>query len=171
MDGDLQELRSWLLNRVWPRRYPDLERAFENFRRVLEDFQERFRKHAEPKGDGGALLTRKFYQIKEWNPELYEHLATRYEFHVDLVEDLMLELSRAANLICDRVRQFLMRGYRLSEGHLVVQTGPMADFSFHEMVVQYSPQEREREIPYASLDAFLIERAERDRHFGDGTEP
>lgn len=171
VDGDLQELRSWLLNRVWPRRYPDLERAFENFRRVLEDFQERFRKHAEPKGDGGALLTRKFYQIKEWNPELYEHLATRYEFHVDLVEDLTLELSRAANLICDRVRQFLMRGYRLSEGHLVVQTGPMADFSFHEMVVQYSPQEREREIPYASLDAFLIERAERDRHFGDGTEP
>jgi hypothetical protein len=43
VDKDLRELRTWLLNRVWQGRYPDLENAFGNFRRVLQDFQNRSR--------------------------------------------------------------------------------------------------------------------------------
>lgn len=170
LDNDLFTLRGWLLNRVWPGRYPELENAFENFRLVLQDFQECFREHSEPWGKE-SLSTRKFYKIDEWNEELYRHLLKQYEFHVDLVNDLMLELSRAANLLCDRIRQELMQGYRLAEGRLVVQSGPTIDLKVHDMVVQYSSQERAKTLPYRGLKAFLLERASRDQYFGEGSEP
>jgi hypothetical protein len=169
---DLAQLRTWLLNRVWPGRYMDLENAFENFRRVLQDFYEQFHKHAELVGANDELLmTRKFYQIREWDEERYTHLSKQYDFHVDLVEDLMLELTRAANLIADRVRQDIMRNYRLAEGLLVIEYGPTEDLAFHQVVVKYSTEEQNRTFPYPGLQAFLTERAQRDMHFGEGTQP
>ena len=170
LDRDLEELRGWLLNRVWPRRYPGLDNAFQNFRLVLEGFQETFRKHAEEVA-GNELRTRQFYKIPEWDEERYELLSKRFDFHVDLVDDLMTELSRAANLICDRVRQYLKRSYRLREGRLVIQTGPFLDFSFKNILVQYSEQERSPDIPYPGLQTFLDERRKRAMHFGEGTAP
>jgi len=47
-DELLFKARTWLLSRIWPGRYQSLDRGFENFRRVLVDFQETFRIHAEP---------------------------------------------------------------------------------------------------------------------------
>jgi len=170
IDRDLEELRSWLLGRIWPCRYPELKYAFENFRQVLGDFQETFRKHAELVGDSTIRQTRKFYKIPEWDPERYQRLGGQYDFHVDLVQDLMLELSRAANLICDRVRQFVIHSYRLAAGRLVVQSGPTMDGAFHDFVVEYSAEERAHDYPYPGLLAFLTERQKRDRHFGNGTE-
>jgi len=169
---NLGELRTWLLNRVWPGRYPELESAFQNFRRVLSDFHEKFHSQAEAVGTNKEeLMTRKFYQIPEWDPERYEKLSKRYDFHVDLVEDLMLELTRAANLVADRVRQHLISSYRLAKGRLVVEYGPLTHGGFCQIVVQYGAEERNRSSPYPGLDAFLTERAQRDHHFGDGTEP
>jgi hypothetical protein len=79
----------------------------------LGDFYERFRKHAKEYGD--TLMTEKFYQISEWDEERYRQLRKHYDFHVDFVEDLMLELTRAANLIADCVRETFMRNYRLAK--------------------------------------------------------
>lgn len=171
VDRDLQELRTWLLGRVWPGRYPELENAFENFRRVLENFQNCFHRHSQTLGDG-SIITEKFYKIREWDEKRYDELGRQYEFHVDLVEDLMLELSRAANLICDRVREYLVRSYRLHEGRLIVQSGPTLPLmTFHDIVVQYSAQERGRKHPYPGLESFLSDRSTRDMHFGEGAEP
>lgn len=68
MDNDLFELRGWLLSRVWPGRYTELENAFHNFRRILQDFQECFREHAVTVGTEGILLTQKFYK-NAWGDE------------------------------------------------------------------------------------------------------
>ncbi len=171
VDADLYLLRDWLLTRVWPGRYPALEGAFHNFRFVLQDFQETFRERAETIGNGQTLMTRRFYKIDEWNPERYERLLEQYEHHVAFVSDLMLELTRAANLICDRVRQNLVRSYRLREGRLAVESGPYADLSFRKWVVQYSQEERRKDVPYPGLATFLTERATRDRNFGEGPIP
>jgi len=174
MDRDLEELRDWLLNRVWPGRYSDLEDAFENFRQVLMDFQEHLRRHAEPWGDADDLMTQKFYKIGTWDEKRYAHLFKQYEFHVGLVQDLMLELSRAANLISDQVRQHLMRGYRLDEGRFVIMYGPTMNengTAWPQVVVQYDPEARDRRSPYPGLQAFLAEREQRDFHFGKGMMP
>jgi hypothetical protein len=170
MDENMRQLRPWLLARVWPGRYPELENAFRNFLNVANDFYNCFHEHAEKLGDD-YLQTRKFYQIDEWNDELYAKLASRFDHHVDLVQDLMLELTRAANLVCDRVRQYVMPSFRLAQGRLAVESGPTYDLKVHRSVVQYSPEERTGPAPYPGLSKFVEVRTQRDLHFGEGPAP
>ena len=102
--ASLSDLSPWLLGRIWPHRYPELEDSFLNFRLVLQDFLRTFFEHATLHNDE-MWITDKFYQILEWNPERYEQLSKQYDYHVGMVDDLMLELTRAGNLICDRVER------------------------------------------------------------------
>jgi hypothetical protein len=53
----LEELVPWLLGRVWPGRYPELEAAFQNFRRVLSDLLNTFHEHAEEVANRTQLST------------------------------------------------------------------------------------------------------------------
>jgi len=170
-DKQLGELRVWLLSRIWPKRYVELEASFENFRQVLADFLEVFHEHAgDLWSDGEMLITKKFYKIPEWNPPLYHRLTRQFDFHVDLVQDLMLELTRAANYICDRVRQFILPTYRLNEGVLLVESGPTLELKFVTYRVEYRGDERTL-YPYSGLDQFKTDRVSRDVHFGEGTNP
>jgi len=166
MYSRLRELPIWLLSRLWPGRFVELEASFENFRLVLDDFNRTFHKHAIDKwGDGRVLITQKFYRIDEWDPDRYQNLFERYEFHVDLVQDLMLELTRSANYICDKVRNYIFPGYRRLGGALLVETGPTMDMEIHVLRVEYRGDER-IDIPYPGLDEFLTLRTKRDVHFG-----
>lgn len=165
VDSDLFQLRRWLISRIWPETYPKLIQAFHNFRLVLGDFQNQFREHAEPRNEG-KLWTRKFYHINSWDKEMYDKLLQDYNLHVSLVQDLMLELTRSANHICECVRQLLSPTYRIEEGHLTVVSGPFGDLMWHETVPQYSEQELEKEYPYPGLEEFLTERQHRDYCFG-----
>ncbi len=170
----LLEARSWLLSRVWPRRYPSLEAAFKNFQFVLEDFHKLFLHHAELCGD--TLLTRKFYQIKEWDEEQYHLQLQKYEYHVRLVGDLVLELTRAANLICDEIRLNLMHSYLREEGRLMVESGPYIvesgphapDLIVKKFTVQYTKNETRNGLLYSDLEKFQRNRSTRDFDFGRG---
>ena len=164
-DKRLEDLRTWLFSRIWPKRYRQLEAAFENFRRVLQDFQETFREYAEEKGD--MLWTRKLYHIQRWDPEGYETLSRVYDFHVALVEDLMLELTRAANYVCYRVRQFIDPAFRLSEGLVLAGSGLYMDLTYRLHRAEYRGRERVLH-PYPGLDQYLTARKNRDEHFGEG---
>ncbi len=163
---DLDQLSTWLVGRVWPHVYPKLEEAFVNFQAVLNDFRLTFHEYADLTG-GEVYFTRKFYQIEEWDEEKYDRLSRKYEKHVALVQDLMLELSRAANLICDLVRQFVAPSFFLREGRLMCQSGPHLDLTFHTFVVEYSAQERDCSRPYPGLGDFQDHvRFTRDVFFG-----
>lgn len=171
-DSEISDLRRWLLSRVWPGRYPELEQAFENFRRVLGDFHEVFRKHAvKPYTDADYLNTEKFYKNGDDDQETYHRLADLYDHHVALLEDLVLELTRAANLVCERVRGTILPDFRLDEGWLIVLSGPYEGFRWEEWVVQYSAAEKAAPLPYPGLPNFLIARSGRDRRFGEGPVP
>lgn len=165
VDKDLSNLRAWIFSRIWPQRYPKLEDAFENYRRVLQDFQNTFHKYSEQTED--MFYTKKFYQIDEWNKKKYERLSREYLFHVKLVEDLLLELTRAANYICDKVREFVDPTFRLKEGIIIVESGPYMDMSWHQHRVEYRGEEKIR-IPYPGLDQFKRHRVNRDYSFGVG---
>jgi hypothetical protein len=168
LDSDLEELRAWLVGRIWPERYPSLEAAFGNFGLVLQDFQEMFREHAEPMGNQAMLWTRKFYRVAEGDPKRHADLVQAYEAHVDIVSDLMLELTRAGNLICDEVRRHLSPSYRINEGRLMVQRGPDMQLRWVEFVPRYSQAEAQVAPPYPGLDAFYDQRARRDWAIGAG---
>ncbi len=104
----LTATRDWLLSPVWPDSHPRLREALTNFRNVLNDFLLTFRAHAQPFGED-SYITEAFYRIREWDPERYQKLLQRYEEHVDLIADLVLELTRAANFVCDQVTARALR--------------------------------------------------------------
>lgn len=154
--SDLNDLLSWLIKRVWPGRHQKLEEAFQNFWLVLRDLLAIFGEHSEEWGaDSDRLWTRKFYKISEYNEQRYFSLLNEYEAHVVLVEELTLETTRAANLICSAVRSSVLHSYWMKEGLLSVITGPFApDLSWREWVVQYSSHEASTGRPYPGLDEF-----------------
>jgi hypothetical protein len=165
MNAALNEIRPWLLSRVWPGRYDDLEAAFTNFRYVAQDFSRTFEKHAEKLGENN-WRTARFYRLREWNPERYAELVKQFEGHVALVEDLLLELTRAANYVCDKVRERILPAYRLREGVLLVTSGPYSNFSIKTHRVEYRGDERTLR-PYPGIDAFKTARFGRDFFFGN----
>jgi hypothetical protein len=164
MKEKLEAIRPWILSRVWPGRYEKLEAAFTNFRIVAQDLAQVFDEHAVRLGSD-TWKTEKFYQIDEWNPPLYKELSEQFEHHVGLVEDLTLELTRAANYVCDMIREELIRGYRMREGVLLVQAGPFMDFSWKTYRVEYRGTERTLR-PYPGLKSFEETRFTRDIWFG-----
>ena len=164
----LTDLRNWIFTRVWPHRMTELEDAFANFRLVLQDLQLVFGKHSED--FGGNLGTKKFYQIERWDPPRYERLSSEYDFHTELVEDLALELTRAANYVCDLVRRRLDWNFRLAEGVLTVESGMYMDFTYHYFRPEYRSGER-TSAPYPGLSKFKKVRSTRDLHMGTGDGP
>lgn len=169
--SELVDLGSWLFARIWPGRHADLEAAFETFRRVLSDLLNTLQEHGHRIGadDDQYVQVEKVYQrLERWDPPAYERLSRRFEFAVSLVEDLCLELTRAANLVCDQVRAVLVPGFRLADGLLVVTSGPHMDLSWRTYRPRYAAGTAPAKA-YGGLDHFLRERSSRDTHFGSGT--
>lgn len=163
---ELKLLPRWLLSRVWPKRYTELEAAFVNFRLVLSDLLRVFFEHAETK-DGRYVTVQLYRGVDGWNKH-YDVDLLRYEYHVDLVHDLTFELTRSANYVCDRVRQNLSPSYRIDTGHLLVSRGDIRGY------VNYCPEYEgsERTIrPYPGLEQFKSIRMKRDFYVGSGQEP
>jgi len=172
--GRLDEVRRWLFALGFPDAFPALRAAFENFHRVPHDALDSFHEHAEF-STYGTWRTDRFYRILEWNPKRYDQLLGEYKFHVALVEDLFLELTRAGNLICSRVREYISPTYRAADGVLTVESGPY--FSRADGIMsklhraEYSPEERSLAHPYPGLLQFRIDRSTRDCFAGRGMGP
>lgn len=161
-ERQLAEVRPWLLTRIWPGQVPELEASFDNFGCVLGDFLEVFHRHSIQGPDGKMWNTEAFYK-SGWN---FNHQDVQaYNDHTDLVQDLMLELTRAANYVCDMVRRFVCPTYRFTEGALLVQIGPVSNFQYITCRPEYRGDERQLH-PYPGLQQFLIDRSSRDYHFG-----
>ncbi|MGH7243785.1 MAG: HNH endonuclease [Phycisphaerales bacterium] len=166
--AQLEELRAWLFNRIWPDHFPEIRHAMENFLLVLSDLMREFNEHSEETGD--LLSTRKFYRNAEPGTNAERRALRQYEFHVALVQDLTLELTRAANFICDAFRHSLDTSYRLKEGVLTVESGPYMDLSWKRHRVAYHGDQRTATpFPYPGLDIFKVVRKDRDYHWGEGT--
>jgi hypothetical protein len=161
MFNQLDELREWLFTRIWSNRYLELENAFENLRLVLQDFLNLFKEHAKKSGEW--YDTEKFYNLK-WHDEqnTYDRLAKQYIFHVLLVEDLVLELTRAVNHICSMVRRYIDTAFRLKEGLTIVEIGPFMNFEYRQYKPQYTNENLEKDFLYKNLEIFKEDRINRD---------
>ena len=80
----------------------------------------------------------------------------------------MLELTRSANYICDRVREFISPTFRLREGLILAESGPYMDLTFKRHRLEYRGDER-IVYPYPGFEKFKKDRKNRDLHFGEGT--
>ena len=111
----LEDTQNWLRGVVWPGHAPDLDRALINFQCVVDDFMKVVadgQPHAQNRGRWLKLAApRHPYTEAEWE----RFVATR-----DLVIDLILEATRAANYVCDIARAQVDSVFRLTDGRLGV---------------------------------------------------
>jgi hypothetical protein len=164
---NLKKLTRFLISRVWFNRYPDLENALLNFKNVLNDLLNVFEKHSEKQKDSEMILTIKFYRLNFWDEELYRKLLNKYNFHIDLIDDLISELTRAINYVFDKVREYLFPSFRISEGVLLVEFGPFSDLKTRTYRLEYRGLER-IDFPYPGLRKFMDIRSTRDVCWGSG---
>ena len=167
---NLKELNEYILSRVWPKRYDNIEFAFINFRIIMNDFINVFSVYKEKIGDeeDSWYNTKKFYKrLEEWDEEKYDQLSKQFDFHVDLVQDLMFEITRAANYLCDQIRKQLSSSFRINEGVLLIVTGPDMSFSYQTVRLEYNTTDQAI-IKYPGLEKFMETRQERGYHFGNG---
>lgn len=145
----------WIIGRIWPKRYPSLESALLNYKSVLQDFLNTFDKHIDHEVKGAELLrTTKFYKIREYDEARYDALLAQYESHECLVNDLFFELTRAANYVCDKVRETLFSGYRIQEGALLIERHSVGfELKTVHVRVEYRGDER-TEMPYPGIKRF-----------------
>ena len=171
----LFEVSAYIIARIWPKRYPLLESAFYNFKSVVNDLFKIYAMHMEERGN--AFGTEKFYRAynyencsrrgEEFDPHKEQAIIQKYMFHTALIEDLFLELTRAANYLCDRIREYIFEGFRLEEGTLLITRG---DFlSSTTIRAEYRGEER-TEFPYPGLRAFMEARVTRDMRIGEGVD-
>jgi hypothetical protein len=161
----LKELPKYIISRIWSKRYPKLEMSLVNFVNILNDLFSVFNKYIKEHKD--EYRTEKFYKN-------YYHLSEQdeiddmlrlFEYHTSLVIDLTAELTRAANYICDFIREYLFEGYRIEEGALLLTSSDLMRSETHR--VEYKPNER-IDFPYQGLKDFMELRVERDIHYGSG---
>jgi hypothetical protein len=158
----LTETRRWMFSRVWTGKEPDLQDAFENFRHVAQDLQLVLEQYPhETLAKSGVVAVTRFYNDSNWVRRVDDHheLDDMYEWYAYLLEDLALELTRAANLVCEAVRQTIDPRYRVEEGLVILESGPYEDLMTRLHRPQYAPSDGWR--PYPGLRRFLSERATR----------
>ncbi|MBI1248125.1 hypothetical protein GC197_09820 [bacterium] len=161
----LEELKDWLQSRLWPNRYPLLELAFENFRRVLNALLNSIYDQCDLVGENDSLWLSRNLSPDKWDNDDYDELEKQNEYRVYFIMDLAMELTRAANYICDRVRQFISHSYRLKEGHILAMGGPFMDGADRTWTLIYEGDDR-TEIPFPGLEAFKKVRLKRAFCFG-----
>lgn len=180
MPDSLLELNQYILNRVWFRTYPELERSFTNLKNVSNDLLKVYFKHADnsykykefykelsdEEKEWHPKRTKRFYKIDVYDEEMYNDLLSKYEYHCGLLDDLLFELARAINYMYDCVRKFLYPGYRVNEGLLLLEFGPNYDFSTNIYRPEYSMNDLK--LLYPGLRKFMRAREERDIYFGKG---
>jgi hypothetical protein len=166
----LQELDEYIFSRVWPMRYKQIEFAFKNFRLVLNDFINVFSKYKEPGGsqDYKYFTTEKFYKrLQEYNVEKHSVLAAKYDYHVDLVQDLMLELTGYANYVCDMIRKYFSSSFRIDKGAILIRSRPDMYLKWKTLRIEFESFD-EKSVYYQGLRKFMTDRENRNYHFGSG---
>ena len=163
---NLQKLNEYLLSRIWSKRYPKLEFAFNNFRFILNDFLEVLNKHLDKSNDE-FYITEKFYK-RDYHVESeeYDRLGSKFDYHVDLVQDLLCELTRAANYLIEQIRYSIFPSFRTKEGLLLITTGPGMDMKWTTVRLEFSTKDLES-VKYKGLKDFMTSR-EKTYHFGKG---
>jgi len=168
--NNLIELNEYIYSRIWPRQYANVEFAFNNFRLILNDFINVFNVYRENIGESDELWysTEKIYKrLKEWDNEEYHRLVKKFDYYVDLVQDLACELTRSANYLCDQVRNCLSSSFRLKEGVLLISVGPDMNFFWKTVRLEFDSN-KESSMSYPGLEKFMITRSNRDYSFGKG---
>ena len=169
VNDNLEQLIEYDFTRLWPQRYIELENSFFNFHGIVKDFIFLFHSHSICSGT--FYNTEKFHK-KEWHEDqrVFYKLYEEYEFHILLVQDLVLELTRSVNQICNLIRHYIDPKFRIKEGKIIVQTGDFLDENMEICSQILYPTYSLNQL-YQGLESFKEDRITRGHYYGIGTYP
>jgi tRNA A-37 threonylcarbamoyl transferase component Bud32 len=168
----IDDFTLWLLRRPWPGTRDDLEIAFKNLRRVAGDLLRIFKSRiADPNAEMLWTKSHEYDYQDEDDPENRE-LQEAYDAHVDLIQDLTAEVTRAANWLCELARKAVDPSFFLDHGWLTLTSGPHDLLQYETFIVRYTKEDLAIDgPPYKGLTDFISRRKLRDRHWGDDQLP
>jgi hypothetical protein len=149
----------WLTTRNWPRDFPQVRRAFDNYRAVLRDVINHTRTTMEPI-EGREEVWEIYREHKHRYLSQAEYNSSLMDFrrNAAILGRLSRELTKAANLACDAARNEVDPFFRFDEGILPHRVGDgvfVNEFTREE----YSPEEVAKSSPYPGL-AWLVQQVD-----------
>jgi|26BtaG_2_1085354.scaffolds.fasta_scaffold02936_2 hypothetical protein len=162
----LRELQEYIFTRHWSGEIKEIEYSLKNFNNVLNDFFVVFEKYRIK--DEDWYETESFYKTTYHEQDVYDRLLNEFNYHVDLIQDLIFELTRAGNRIIRAVRKNLFSTFRNEEGVLIIEFGPTMDLSWKTVRTEYLNYTDQEEFNYLNLKDFMTRRETRSYHFGKG---
>lgn len=163
----IKTVPDYIVSRIWPNRYSELEYAFINFKSVVNDLMRVYHEYLKERPDG--VTVEKFYKsyYEDFDPVKQNKLVDKYNYHNALIDDLVFELTRAANYICDKIREYIFEEFRLEEGALLITRGDFLGSNTFRL--EYRDDQRTIH-PYPGLREFMTLREQRDLHVGEGVD-
>jgi hypothetical protein len=169
----LRKVPDYVVSRVWPKRYELLELALTNFKNILNDLVRVYQEYPGENPNGYSIekfyknyqREKFYYNEKDYSYENERKALDEYNYHVGLIIDLVIELTRALNYICDYIRKYLFESFRIEEGVILISRWDI--FSSQNYRLEYRDSQR-TEMPYQGLKKFMSERSERDYCVGEG---
>ena len=120
---NLVELHKYLCNRVYPKSNPILEKEIMAFNNVLEDFLNSFEFTKDETRLKGYYVTEQLYR------EGIITISRQYEIEYT-IQELIYELTKQANRLCDIIRKEFISSYRRKEGILLMRGRPGDGISY-----------------------------------------
>lgn len=158
----LRSAGEWLVARLWPRSYPGTKKAMENYFRIHADFYRYFSDIGHSRGEN-LILRQYHHEIPMGNEDRYHAALKRFDEESRTVGDLVVELTRAANLVCDEVRSEVDDEFRLMQGKVLISVSE--GLGSRTLAPEYDEHERAAEYPYLNIERFAADRATRDFYF------
>jgi len=141
----LTEIHKYINSRVWFKRHLDLKNSILNFNNILSNLIYAFDLHSIPMNK--MYVTERFYKSPYLSVEVENSKLKLYNYHIFLIADLTLELTRAMNYIFEKVRKSLFKSFRIQEGNLLVDIRRDRNSGFSHDTVLYNEEEKS-DFPY-----------------------
>ncbi|MCC8481829.1 HNH endonuclease [Streptomyces globisporus] len=120
----LSEQGEWVLTRNWPARYVVVSGAFGNYGSVLLDTINYIRRYMEElSSENGVWEFYREHKHRILSQKEYDVSLNDFLHKVDMLSELSLELTKAANHVCDAVRFEIDPLFRFDEGVLPHRVG------------------------------------------------
>jgi hypothetical protein len=161
----LSEINIYLFKRFRSIQHATIEKEIDNFQQILGDFLSVYSRHIEYNEHTQTFRVDRFYKINEWNPSLYAKLGEEFDNHINLVENLSFELTRAGNRLIDKIRAKLIPELLDDFGYLAIyRTNVVTEDGNSIQDRLYIPRYTQEQQKYKNLEDFIKNIKTRDFH-------
>jgi len=133
---------------VWPGKLLELESAMKLFSTTMNMMLNFYMKNAESIIENGKdyFIEDKSYKKQLHPEEIFRKLSERCERWENYLNELIIEVVKAANWLAELVRRDINPLFMATEGKFSLIWGPDDDFSWHTIIPEYSTDEKRQLI-------------------------